>query len=169
MADIRQAVERYIAGDKMNDIAAHFGVTQPTVSYWVKRHGLTIGAARYKKALRHRGRRMDKEPSKRDQEIILFSALGVPFSDIIKGKGYEVSRARIGYIVKTWKKRGWVPPLPFKPGQIVKTCGREYIVKKVHDHKSGLVFDRVTAEEIDNFEWYQNGAICEIINEPAAG
>jgi len=162
MKDLKQAVEMYIAGIKMTEIAAKFGVTQPTVSYWVKRHGNTLGKDRYWKAVRKQGRRQDKVPSDRDRDIVMKALMGMPVSHI--GVAMGMTRQRSSYIVKTWLERGYQPPLPFKNGQAIKIGEDRYTVKKIIGHSGGTVID-ANGEELDAFLWYQNGKLCEAADE----
>ena len=61
MKEIAQAVKMYVRGDLMTDIASRFGVTQPTVSYWVRRYGDKFSPRKFK--LRTQGRHTIKEPN----------------------------------------------------------------------------------------------------------
>jgi len=182
MKDIRQAVEMYIAGEKMDDIAEKFGVTQPTVSYWMKRHGKSLGHDRYIQSIRKQGRRQDAEPSERDQEIVCKALMGVPAAQIAKNKG--ITRARASYIFKTWVSRGYRPPVPFKVGQVVTDqpgSPSRFVILEVYGHEGGRVVQTVglvgkdtfgrldKPVEYDDFKWYFRGKLCEVVNDTAAG
>lgn len=179
--DIRKAVEMYIAGDKMNDIAAPFGVTQPTVSYWMKRHGKRIGKKRFIDAQRKQGRRQDEEPNDRDKEIVYLASLGVPASHLALQNG--VSRARASYIIKTWLGRGYVPPpIPFKVGQTIKDGPKSpsrFIITEVNGtigtvlQTHGLLPNDTFGKfaeprQIKDFHWYVGGELCEVVNDAPA-
>ena len=179
--DIRQAVKMYIDGVKMTEIATKFGVTQPTISYWVKRHGKSISGERYLKARRKQGRRQDEAPNERDKEIILKIMLGVPAAHIADQNG--LSRARASFIVKTWTNRSYKPPMPFKVGDVVKDyqdSPSRFLIQEVRDYKRGCVLQIVgliseengfgrlePARKIDNFRWYAGGCLCEVVNDTA--
>ena len=107
------AVKAYVAGELMDDIAARFGVTQPTVSYWIAKHGQRYGGAKFVR--RKQGRRADTSPSQRDMAILFKAINGVPLASI--GREYGLTRARVCYIVKTWGRRGFVVRPPKSPGE----------------------------------------------------
>lgn len=182
MRDIRQAVEMYIAGAKMTDIAAKFGVKQPTVSYWVRRHGVSLGSKRYVASIRKQGRRQDKVPNDRDKEIMFRAMMGVPASHLAAEKG--ITRARASFIVKTWLKRGYTTTSLFKPGQVVcdiPGSPSRFLVKEVNgttgtvlqlvglneDETEFVKFD--PPREIKDFRWFRCGNLCEIIDDTEAG
>ena len=181
MRDIRKAVALYIAGEKMNDIAAKFGITQPTVSYWVKRHGKNMGDGHSAITMRKRGRRRDKVPCDRDKEIVFLAALGVPAAHI--GKEYGFTRARASYIVKTWLSRGYVPPpVPYKAGLVIRKSDDDkerYLIKEVNGPTGtvvkivGMLADKTFGRlnpprELKNFRWYSGGQLCEIVDDTPA-
>lgn len=116
MKDIRQAVAMYVAGTRMKDIADTFGVTQPTVSYWVTRHG-DLPMVGGKLPARRKGRRTMQKPNERDAGIISAVNLGVPAHVVVKWVG--MSRQRVNHILKTWEKRGYKPDQPYKVGSVI--------------------------------------------------
>ena len=107
------AVKAYVAGELMDDIAARFGVTQPTVSYWIAKHGQRYGGAKFVR--RKQGRRADTSPNERDMGILFKAVNGVPLASI--GRDYGLTRARVSYILKTWRQRGFVVRSPKLPGE----------------------------------------------------
>jgi transposase len=170
MRDVKAALESYIAGEKMTVIAARYGVTQPTVSYWVKRHGKSMAGKRYLMSKRKQGRRRDTEPNERDKKIILFALLGVPVVRI--ANAYGVSRSRANFIIATWDERGYVPENMFKPGQTIMRpapgSDERYTVLEVSDFKTGKVCSNAEPDAvIENFPWYASGKLCEIVDDEA--
>jgi len=109
------AVTAYVGGELMDDIAARFGVTQPTVSYWVNKYGQECGGAKFVR--RKQGRRAEVAPDQRDMRILFKAINGSSFAAI--GREHGISRARVAYIVKTWRQRSFVarPPQP-----LVESC-----------------------------------------------
>lgn len=108
------AVKAYMSGELMDDIAARFGVTQPTVSYWIAKHGQRYGGAEFVR--RKQGRRADASPSVRDMAILFKAINGVPLASI--GREYGLTRARVSHIVKIWGQRGFVVRSPKSPGEV---------------------------------------------------
>lgn len=181
MADINTAVEMYTAGDRMTDIADRFGVTQPTVSYWMQRYGLAIGGRSFVRSKRKQGRRPDVVPNERDQEIMLWASLGMPASHIAQRVG--ITRARASYIIKTWSKRGYTPPAVFRPGQIIKDApdsdsrfvvitanGTSGAVSQTHGLLTcGKKFGKLkTPRHFEKFPWYSGGELCEVVHDAKA-
>ena len=110
---IADAVKAYMAGERERDIAARFGVTQSTVSYWIAKHGQRYAGAKFVR--RKQGRRADTSPSERDMAILFKAVNGVPLASI--GRDYGLTRARVSHIVKTWGQRGFVVRPPKAPGE----------------------------------------------------
>lgn len=164
--DIRRAVELYICGSKMQDIADMFNVTQPTVTYWVKKHGKSMFGKTYEKSVRSQGRRTDEVPNERDKNLIYKAAAGVPVTAQAKELG--ISRARASYIVKTWIDRGYTPPIFCVPGQVITDGNNRYTVIEPGWQKGKVVqthdqSGKIEPVEIENFKWYRNGALCEVV------
>lgn len=175
MKDIRRAVNMYIDGVKMDDIAAQFGVTQPTVTYWMKRHGESLGRAKFIQSKRKQGRRADTTPGERDADICLKVKLGVPAAQM--GTQHGITRARASYIVKTWDKRGYAPVNPYKAGQVIKygTRPERYVIVELIGFKrfKGLqVVDvdgnRPSPAKETNLPWYFQGELAEVASDTAA-
>lgn len=171
MATIRQAVKLYIDGVKMDVIAEKFGVTQPTVSYWVKRHGKTMFGRKYTKSKRQRGRRMDLVPNERDAEIVRQVHVGIPA--IRLAEQYGIKRQRASYIAKTWRERGYVPEHIFKTGQVVAFDGdpSRFVIQSI-DGPTGTVLQTFNgsqrldpAVKIENFKWFAAGRLCKVVDD----
>lgn len=107
------AVKAYVAGELMEDIAARFGVTQPTVSYWINKFGQQYGGTKFFR--RNRGRRAEISPNTRDMTMLFKAINGAPLASI--GREHDLTRARVSYIVKTWGQRGFVVRPPKAPGE----------------------------------------------------
>lgn len=166
MRDIRKAIEMYIGGTRMRDIAAKFHVTQPTVTYWCKRHGETMFPGKYMTAVRKQGRRAEAEPNDRDKDIIFKAAAGVPV--IKQAKDLNISRARASFIVKTWIERGYTPPMMFSAGQTITDGKNKYLIvtadwqhgKVVQTHNEHGKIEPIEHEE---FRWYRGGELCKVV------
>lgn len=176
-AAIFRAVEMYTQGKKVVEIAELFNVSQPTISYWVKEHGKKLFGSQFKS--RSQGRHQDETPSDRDKDIILQVLMGMPCVRVAEQQKPELSRARISYIVNTWINRGYKPPMPFKPGDVIGDGGiAQYLVLSTNeDYKSGTVKQVVAWDEnkkvarnikdgptIEEFRWYAGGQLCGIVN-----
>jgi transposase len=105
-AEIRSAIEEFMAGEKLNAIADRYGVRQPTVSYWIHKWGEAFFPGQFK--LRKQGRRKDLAPNKRDQNIMRMVVEGKSSGQI--AMKYAISRTRVAAICKTWGSRGYKVP-----------------------------------------------------------
>jgi transposase len=169
---IKQAYEAYIAGEKVRDIANRFKVSPSTISCWVKKHARHVGDAAYLKVADRRKRRVNKVPSARDNQILACLYSGMPTAKVVEI--YDLTRARICFIRKTWTKRGYVPPLLFEIGNIITWKDRFYRILRVKSHTTGdvqqvgaLVEGRITdvnnGEVILDFKWYSDKTLSQII------
>lgn len=104
---IRTAIDEFMAGEKLVDIGDRRGVSQPTVSYWLRKWGPKLHPTTFK--LRKQGRRKETEPNKRDQKIIKMIVTGKTFGEIAKKFG--ISRTRVAAIGTTWRNRGYQLPV----------------------------------------------------------
>jgi len=102
-AEIKSAIEEFMAGEKLTDIAERRGVSQPTISYWLRKWGTHYFPAQFK--LRKQGRRMATEPTARDKKIMKAIASGRTFGEVAKKHG--ISRTRVAAICETWASRGY--------------------------------------------------------------
>lgn len=172
MADIREAITMYKANVKVADIAEKFGVTQPTISYWVRRHGSSIGGKSFK--VRKQGRRKNDAPCARDAEIMQMAGMGVP--QVVLARILAVTRSRVSYIVKTWTKRGFQPEVPFAVGQTVKRGDGHYVILEVYGLEGGRVLQThglvdgqlaklKIQQEIVDFTWYKDGLLSEVVDD----
>lgn len=103
---IKSAIEEFMAGEKLVDIGERRGVSQPTVSYWLRKWGPKLHPTTFQ--LRKQGRRKDIEPNKRDQKIIKMIVTGRTFGEV--AKKYSISRTRVRAICATWRERGYQVP-----------------------------------------------------------
>lgn len=175
MKDIRQAVKMYIDGVKMDDIAAKFHVTQPTVSYWMKRHGEDIGKGDFIQAQRKQGRRAETAPNERDAKIMTLVALGVPAAKV--GQDHGLARQRAWFIVKTWTDRGYKPAQPYKVGQVLKYGNRpeRYIIQEITEFSKCRALQIVGVEgqrmepavEVKDLPWFFQGELAEVVSDTA--
>ena len=133
--------------------------------------------------MRKQGRRQAVEPNERDKEIVYHASLGVPASHLALTHG--ITRARASYIVKTWLRRGYVPPpIPFKVGQVVKDGEKSpsrFIITEVNGttgtaiQTHGLIDEETgfgklpEPRTVKNFRWYAGGELCEIVNDAPEG
>jgi hypothetical protein len=165
-------------------IAAEAGVTQPTVSYWMKKYGKTYekyGKGEFTR--RTRGRRKETEPNDRDKEIVYLSSLGMPAAHI--AEKHKMKRSRASFIIKTWRERGYVPPAPpYRAGDIVQfadvavyhldsitdtATAVATVIKEFIPTKDGVegFWRYVGANELDivsdPFRFYKNHQMAEII------
>lgn len=104
---IRSAIDEFMAGEKLTDIGERRGVSQPTVSYWLRKWGLKLYPTTFR--LRKQGRRKDTVPNRRDQKIIKMIVTGRTFGEV--AKKYGISRTRVAAIVATWGERGYKVPV----------------------------------------------------------
>src|ERR1044072_3567689 len=99
MEVIESALEDYTNRSLLvKDIAAKYGVTEPTIVYWVMKFGEERGIE-----LRGPGCRPRAVPTVRDRRI-LRRASEVPY-DIV-AEEFGTTRQRIGRIVSIWRERG---------------------------------------------------------------
>jgi Mor family transcriptional regulator len=103
--EIRQCIEEFAHGAKQEDLAAKYGVTQPTISYWVNTFGEKVMGKKFK--FRKQGRPQQKEPSARDKDIIAAVAKGTKYAEL--AAKYGITTARIGAICSLWVGRGYRP------------------------------------------------------------
>ena len=99
----------------VKDIAAKYGVTEPTIVYWAMKYGEKLRGPDFE--LRGPGCRPRAVPSVRDRRIMR-RASEVPY-DIVASE-FGTSRQRVGRIIRIWQERGWVEPLQFKVGDTVR-------------------------------------------------
>lgn len=174
---IAEAVKRYMANEPVDDIAKDIGVTQPTVSYWMKRYGKLFGNRRFR--LRTQGRRKNLEPCDRDKQILFLHSLGVPAAKIAREYGFK-SRARASFIIKTWRERGYTPQAPpYAVGDIVRFAGvADYRLDEITDNTRGvatLLAEYIPTEDrwhyvekgvVSNpFYFYRDGQLAEVIQK----
>jgi uncharacterized protein YjcR len=103
--EVRQCIEEYAHGAKQKDLADKFGVTQPTISYWISTFGAQVMGEKFK--FRQQGRPQKKEPSDRDKAIIAAVAQGAKYADL--SEMYGITPTRIGAICTLWVGRGYRP------------------------------------------------------------
>ena len=177
--EVRAAVLRYMAGDKVEAIANDMGVAQPTISYWMKKYGKLFGDAEGQKFKRRgRGRRMAEEPCDRDKEILNLYACGVPPAHL--ARVYGVKRQRAWSIIQAWLARGYQPPPPpWKVGQFLRSLDCDFKLTHIHDRTSGranLVARKnkdgqwIYDDEgvVDPFLFFQGGQLVEILREASS-
>lgn len=89
------------------DIAKRHGVSTATLTVWATNAGI---------ALRSRGVRKRDEPTARQRQILELAAI-YPYEKV--GQRFGVTKARVGALVKRWKR--WKVPVqpPFQPGDII--------------------------------------------------
>jgi len=153
VADIKAAIKSFMAGDKLVDIAAHYGVKQPSVSYWLKHFGPKYYPKTFK--LRKQGRRRDTEPCERDKEILRLIAVEQRQCAEV-GRTFGITRSRVTGIVKTWGERGYKVPPPFKINDLIKWKDYTFRVVRVYDSASGRVENVANRETIDPFHWFSH-------------
>jgi transposase-like protein len=100
--EIKEAIQSFLDGEKTEAIADKHGVTQPTISYWLHKHGKRLFGDKFK--LRKPGRPPMAKPSRRDKEILSMRADGRTMS-YIAGE-FGITRSRVSKIIETWKGRG---------------------------------------------------------------
>jgi len=88
--EIRQCIEEFAHGAKQKDLAEKFGVSQPTISYWIRTFGDAIMGKKFK--FRKQGRPKLKEPSQRDKDILKSVAAGTKYGDVAAHYG-KIGRA----------------------------------------------------------------------------
>lgn len=101
--EIRQCIEEFAHGAKQKDLAEKFGVSQPTISYWITTFGEKFMGKKFK--FRKQGRPQLKEPSQRDKDILVAVAKGEKYSDI--AIRYGITSARVWSVCNTWVGRGY--------------------------------------------------------------
>ena len=101
--EIRQCIEEFAHGAKQKDLADKFGVSQPTISYWISTFGEAVMGKKCK--FRKQGRPKLKEPSQRDKDILVSVASGEKYGDV--AARYGITHARVWSICNTWVKRGY--------------------------------------------------------------
>lgn len=177
-AVIQEAVKRYMSDELVETIASDVGVTQPTISYWMRRYGKDMGGTGFKR--RSRGRRLAEVPTGRDQDIISLRDCGVPIRFI--GKMFGLARQRVNFIVKTWAERGYVPVPKFEVGDMIYvetkdrvTACRVYKLTKVcPDRKAAtalLVRSKVLGkwvdaktQVLDKVTFFKDGKLVELLS-----
>lgn len=138
------AVEDYRKGVALKVIAAKYDFTPATISIWAK----TAKVPR-----RPRGIQLTSTPSDRDRAIIR-RVREIPVNAV--AKEYHMTRARVWAIRNFWKKRGWIEPMPWGPGDTIEWAGEPLKVLRVDNEKRGAV-QTANGYRIDPFLWKFRG------------
>lgn len=107
---IKAAIQAYIDGERLVDIAKRNSVSQPTVSYWIHEYGSKLLGPDKIITFRPRGRRRAAAPTDRDKRIIDDVVSGKTFGEV--AKKYNISRTRVVAICKIWASRGYKTRIP---------------------------------------------------------
>lgn len=156
-AVIKTAIDRFMRGDKLDDIAETAGVKQPTVSYWLRKHGLKLYGKGFR--LRKQGRRKATQPNSRDKDIMKKLAAGMPTT--VLADDYGLSRTRIAAICNTWIARDYKAEPLFRTDDVIKHRGRTFRVLAVTGATHGQVMDLGTKQKIELFHWWQDGVLAK--------
>lgn len=142
---IKQALEQFVAGQRLEDIAIRCKVTVGAVSCWAKRANLPP---------RVQGRTSKDRPDALDMEIVRSVRTVVDGAPTLTeiGDKHGVTRAAVHRIWKRWKD--WTPDVPFAAGDKVRLkdvteAGVVYTDYEVVEPKefTGRVRDVVTGTE----------------------
>lgn len=137
------------------DIAAHYDISQSTLTVWATNAGLK---------LRSRGRRKLEEPTVRQREILKLAEV-YTYQQV--GAHFGMKKQAIHRIIKRW--RAWMQPKrpPFTPGDIIQWKGQRLIVHTA-GLQSGMVTDEKTGRVMRNFPWNHSGKLPKKVGEDAA-
>ena len=115
-----RALQDYLRGDRLKDIAIRYGTSTTAISLWAKAAHLPR---------RVQGCRYKGWPDKEDYAIVMAVKAvrnGSPTLEEIGRRFGNKSRAGIHRIWAKWKN--WVPRMPYKKGDRIRIRDRDYIV-----------------------------------------